>query len=408
MDDWTEKYAILALRVDRAATGGAPDATRLIYTGPEPLRARVRGEEPPPPARLADDAEALLATAPTRYLAAQVRALAAVARRLAGERLPLTGYARQCLDIDAGPVPEEVFERAHARLDEALPRGAGSLAERLAAWRLAHTLPADRLDRLPALVLRADAETRARTSAFVPLPPGEVVECRLRPGAPFLAAGQYAGGLRATIHVNGDLPFNLADLLCVVAHEGHPGHIAESMLKELSLVDEPGHEVRFMLGPSFVLSEGLGLHAQGLVFPGDEAQAWLAANVFPEHGIAPDGSDFATIHRARDALFGVWANAAHLLAEGRPDGEVGRYLTRWGLMSEAEAAGALRSLRGPGMELYTLGYYHGWRLVGRWLDAPDRDQRVRRLLTEQLLPSDLAGAATPEGRAEGGHEPEAC
>jgi hypothetical protein len=390
MDDWTHEYAMLALRVDRGATGGVTDATRLIYRGPRRWRERVLAENPPPPDRLADDAGRLLATAPSRYLAAQVRALAAVARRLAGEDLPLTEYARQCLDIDADPVPLEVFEEAHARLDRALPRGGGSVAERLAAWRVAHLLPADRLDLLPALVLRADAETRRRTNAFVTLPPDEVVECRLRPGAPFLAAGHYAGGLRATIFVNGDLPFNLADLLSVVAHEGHPGHIAESMLKELSLVDEPGHEVRFMLGPSFVLSEGLAVHAQGLVFPGDEAQSWLAANVLAERGIARDGSDFAGIHRARDALLGVWANAAHLLAEGRPDEEVGTYLSRWGLLSGAETLGALRSLRGPGMELYTLGYYHGWRLVGRWLEAPDRTDRVRRLLTEQLLPSDLA------------------
>ncbi|MGN9907620.1 hypothetical protein ACTMTJ_08720 [Phytohabitans sp. LJ34] len=124
-------------------------------------------------------------------------------------------------------------------------------------------------------------------------------------------------------------------------------------------------------------------------FPDDQAQAWLTDNVLAEQGITPDGGDFAAIHRARNALFGVWANAAHLLAQGRPDEEVGGYLCRWGLLSEADAEGALRSLRGPGMQLYTLGYYHGWRLVGRWLDAPDRDDRIRRLLTEQLLPSDL-------------------
>ncbi|SEG84491.1 hypothetical protein SAMN04489712_11713 [Thermomonospora echinospora] len=394
--EWLRGYALLALRVNRRLVGDE-GATVLIYRGPQEWSAQVKAEEPAAPGRLADDAEALLDEPPfeperARYLRAQVRALRTVARRLAGERLPLPEYAHQCLGIQAHWLPQEVFEEAHARLDRALPRGTGALTERLQAWQAAHTLPLERLDLLPALVDRAVAEARRRTAALVPLPDDEVVDCRLRHGAHFLAAGHYAGERRSTIFINGDLPFNLADLLYVVTHEGHPGHIAESMLKELVLVEEQGRldqQVRFMLGPSFVISEGLGLHAQDIAFPGDEAQAWLTDNVLAEHGMTPDSSDFAAIHRARNALFGAWANAGFLAAEGRPDHEVTGYLSRWALMSDAEAAAALGSLRAPGMELYTLGYYHGWRLLNTWLDSPDRTTRVRRLLTEQLLPSDL-------------------
>lgn len=55
-----------------------------------------------------------------------------------------------------------------ARLDRALPRRGGSLAERLHVWKLAHRLP--EVERFPALVYKAIAETRARTYALVPLP----------------------------------------------------------------------------------------------------------------------------------------------------------------------------------------------------------------------------------------------
>ncbi|MBA9005752.1 hypothetical protein [Thermomonospora cellulosilytica] len=394
--EWLHGYALLALRVNRQVAGDG-GATVLIYRGPQEWNAQVDAEEPPPPGRLADDAETLLEDPPfdpgrARYLTAQVRALRAVARRLAGEQLPLPQYARQCLGIEVHRVPQEVFQEAHDRLDRALPRTAGTLAERLRSWQTAHTLPPERLDRLPALVERAVAETRRRTRTLVPLPDGEVVDCRLRHGAHFLAAGHYAGDLRSTIFINADLPFNLADLLYVVAHEGHPGHIAESMLKELTLVQRQGRldqQVRFMLGPSFVLSEGLGLHAQDLLFPGDEAQAWLTDNVLADHGMPPDGSDFAAIHRARNALLGVWADAALLADEGRPDHEITGYLSRWALLSDDEARMALGTLRAPGGTLYTLGYYHGWRLLNAWLDSPDRTTRVRRLLTEQLLPADV-------------------
>ncbi len=138
-----------------------------------------------------------------------------------------------------------------------------------------------------------------------------------------------------------------------------------------------------------MISEGLGLHAEGIVFPGDAAQAWLSGQVLRPRGIGRDGSDFAAIHRAQNALFGVWANATLLAAEGREEAELAGYLARWALLSEAETAAALGSLRSSGMALYVLGYFHGWRLLDAWLDAPDRTDRVRRLLTEQLLPEDV-------------------
>ncbi|MFC3997575.1 hypothetical protein ACFOVU_16700 [Nocardiopsis sediminis] len=404
--EWVRDYALLALRIDRRltrSTGG----TVLIYRGPGAWRRRVDEEEPPPAGRLADDADRLLDRLPfgpprAAYLAAQVRALRAVARRLDGHDTPLPEYARQCLGIDTGWLPESVFEEAHDRLAAALPATAGPLARRLHAWQAHHTLPPGRTDRLPGLVERAAAETRARTdAAIVPLPAGEQVGCELVADAHYLAAGHHHGGLRSTIFINAGLPFNLADLLNVVAHEGHPGHIAESLLKERHLVEGQGRtdqQVRFMLAPSFVLSEGLGLHAQDIVFPGDQAQEWLADNVFAEYGIEPDGSDLAEIHRARNALWGAWANAALLAAEGRPDAEVSAYLSRWALLGEDETAPALAGVAAPGMSLYIFGYFHGWRILRSWLQAPDRHRRVRRLLTEQLLPADLEAETAAAAR----------
>ncbi|MFC4562220.1 hypothetical protein ACFO4E_10170 [Nocardiopsis mangrovi] len=394
---WVRDYALLALRIDRRMAGPS-GGTVLIYRGPDAWRDRVRAEEPPPAGRLAEDADRLLEDPPFQparaaYLAAQVRALRAVARRLDGHQAPLPQYARQCLGVDVERLPESDFEQAHDRLDAALPAGAGTLHQRLHAWQAHHTLAPGHMDRLPGLVRRAVAETRARTdAAVVPLPAGEEVGCEVVPDAHYLAAGHHHGGLRSTIFVNGALPFNLADLLYVVAHEGHPGHIAESLLKERHLIDGQGRTdqwVRFMVAPSFVLSEGLGLHAQEVVFPGDQAQAWLTDNVFGEYGIAPDGSDFAEIHRARNALWGVWANAALLAAEGRPEAEVAAYLARWALLGETGTGAAMAAVATPAMSLYIFGYYHGWRILRSWLDHPDRHRRVRRLLTEQLLPADL-------------------
>ncbi|MEV4169026.1 hypothetical protein [Nonomuraea sp. NPDC049709] len=379
--DWERDHAMLALRIDRLATGGL-SGTMLIYRGPAEWSDRVAAEPPAEPAALAEEAERLMECAPDAYLAAHVRAMRAVAGHLGGERLPLAEYGRECLGLEPRWVPEEVFEQAHAELDRALPRTPGSLAERLRAWQAAHTL--EPIERLPELVDRAVAETRRRTSAIIPLPPGEVVECRLVEGVGFHGAGAYEGGLKSTIHINKAIPFNLADLLYLVSHEGHPGHIAESMLKEAHLGER--QRVRFMLSPSFVLSEGLGLLAEELLFPGDEAQVWLNANVLPEAGIRPDGSDFAAVHHAKNVLWGVWGNAAFLAAEGRGEAELAAYLGKWSLYGDGEIAGALGLLTPSAMRPYIFGYFHGWELLRPWVTGPDR---VRRLLTEQLLPADV-------------------
>lgn len=394
-DEWLHRYALLALRLDRQLQGSAT-GTVVVYQGPPDWRAEVAGEEPPPAGRLIEDAEELLAEIPfgpdrTEYLAAHVRSMRAVARRLSGVELPLPEYASEVLGVSASFLPEDLFDDAHARLDRALPPGPGSLSDRLHAWQAAHTLPAEQRDRLPGLVERAIAETRRRTERIVPLPPDEVVRCKLESGVAYRAAGEYEGGVTSTLHLNGDLPFNLADLFYVVAHEGHPGHIAESLLKDHRLVREQGRldqQIRFMLSPSFVLSEGLGLHAEDIIFPGDEAQAWLTDNVLAEFDIAPDGSDFAAIHRVQNILFGAWANAAYLADEGRSDEELAAYLSRWALLSDAEAAAALATLRATGMAVYITAYFHGWRILDTWL-ATDRTALVRRLLTEQLLPAQL-------------------
>ncbi|SEG85369.1 hypothetical protein SAMN05444920_105521 [Nonomuraea solani] len=375
MTNWRRDYAMLALRINRLA------GPMLIYRGPAEWSTRAETEPPAVPGALADEAERLLAEAPSAYLAAQVRAMRAVARRLGGERLPLAEYGRECLGLEPRWVPEAVFERAHAELDAALPKTPGSPAERLRAWQAAHTL--ESIERLPALVGKAVAETRARTAAAIIALPDEVVECRLVEGVAFHGAGEYEGGLKSTIHINRTIPFNLADLLYLVAHEGHPGHIAESMLKETLL---GGQDVRFMLSPSFVLSEGLGLLAEELLFPGDEAQEWLNANVFPETGIRPGGGDFAAIHHARNVLWGVWGNAAFLVDEGRGEAETAAYLRRWALYGEEEAELALALLKPSPMSPYIFGYFHGWELLRPWVTGPER---ARRLLTETLLPADV-------------------
>lgn len=380
-DEWLRAYTLLILRLDRnSALRSAGVGWCVDYFGPAELREQVAGEPEPEAGRLVAEAEAIAAELSFDgqrrvFLAAHVRALHALVRHAQGG-IGVRELMRECLDVDPEPVPEAEFARAHEDLDRALPKTLGSLADRLRDWRVAHTLPRERLGEVPELVAAAVAECRARCQRIVPLPDGERVGCEIVPDAGYVGMGAHHGGLDSTILLGGKRPFVLADLLYVVAHEGHPGHIAEQVLKEIHLGDRMEQRVRFAPAPPYVLSEGLALHAQAVLFPGDEAQAWLTDKVLAPCGIRPDGSDFAAIHRARNVLFGVRHNATLLAADGRPDAEIVDYLTRWGLLEDPDP----RTL-----SPYVSAYYHGWRLLDGRLD----DALVRRLLTEQVLPADL-------------------
>ncbi|MDP9478618.1 MAG: hypothetical protein M3R38_23545 [Actinomycetota bacterium] len=396
---WTRDYVLLTLRTAKAVEARTGDGWMLDYYGPPEWKALVEAEEPRAGGALVEGVRELeeslsgegFEARRTRYLGKHLLALETVARRLAGERLSLEEQAAGCFDIDVGWVPETTFGAAHALYDEALP-GGGDVQERLRRWKVRHELPREMAALLPELVERAAREGRRRTEAIVGLPEGEEVSFGPMTGQPALATVEYLGDLRSRITVNADWAFNLADLLYVACHEGYPGHLAELVLKERHLAKEKGYVeelVTFTPTPSLVVMEGLALWAREVAFPGDEAQAWLEENVYPEAGIRPDGSDLQKIHAAKDMLWGAQCNAALMLAEGRPPEEAARYLERWALLDEEEASRSIPPMLRPFAEAYIFCYHHGRELLEDGMRGPGRDDFVRSLLTEQVCPSDL-------------------
>jgi len=398
-------YVLLTLRVGKAVEAQTGDGWMLDYYGPAEWKAIVDAEEPRSGGTLLHATHAAEEALPrqgfdtrrTRYLTKHLKALRTVARRLAGERLSLKELAAGCFDLDVGWVDEGRFEEAAYLLDQALP-DRGCVRERLSQWKRRHELPPSRAHLLPALFERAILEARRRTDSIIGLPEGEQVTFAAMTGEPFLALAEYQGGLRSRVLVNSDRPFNVADLLYVACHDGYPGHLAEIVLKEKRLAREKGYAeelVSFLPTPGFVVSEGLALWAREVAFPGSEQQTWLEENAYPEAGIESDG-DVGKIHAAKDLIWGAQCNAALMLGEGRPEDEVVRYLARWALLDEEEARRALPTLRRPFAEAYVFCYHYGRELLEPGMQGQDRDGFVRRLLTEQVCPSDLR--ANPEGK----------
>lgn len=390
LDPISHDYIALAHGIDQHVPGFI-DA----YAGPPEIRARLADAKPATPQGLLEHAGTLAGRIaesdyPDRrkaYLAAQVRAMVTVCRKLAGETLSYTDEVRGCFDIEPARTPEATFEAAISELDALLP-GEGDVRERMVAWRQRFEVPPESARELIDVIV---PEIRRRTAAFVDLPDGEVVEFTLVSDKPWSGYNWYLGNARSRVEINTDLPIRANTLTGLVCHEAYPGHHTEHSLKERLLYQERGwgeHAIQLISTPQAVISEGIATLAETIVFPDGELQTWQAEHLYPRAGLTGDAEREARIHAAQRALRAVNANAALLIhVDGLAEAEAVAYLMHYGQRDEAEARQSLRFITDPLWRAYVFTYHAGRDLLGRWLDGGDRLPRYRRLLTEQVSPS---------------------
>jgi hypothetical protein len=355
------------------------------YYGPAELSERVEGEELRDPAALVRDAASLLEEADDGWLRAQLVGLETVARKLAGEEIPYEDEVERCYGVRPAWVPEESFEAAHRELDEALP-GNGSLAERYQAWREGDGLQGDAL----ATVFDGLAEDfRTRTKALFELPEGESVEVAYVSDEPWTAFNYYLGDLRSRVAVNTDVPMTPDIVGNLVAHEGYPGHHTEHAWKEQLHVREGRiEESALMVGtPMSLISEGIAELAAEIML-GEEEEQVIAARV-EGTGVSYDPELSRAVKEARRPIGYVPGNVALLIhTRGASEEEAVEYSMRWGLTTRRRAEQNVRFVTDPVWRAYISTYTAGEDLCRPWVAG--EPARFKRLLTEQLTPSDLS------------------
>lgn len=390
-----ERYLELGLALGRHVDG-IVDA----YYGPAELQTRIDQEPVRPADAVAAQAREVIAELDggggeleldanrRSWLRAQLVGLETTAEKLAGEAISYVDEVERCYGVRPTFIDESEFEAAHQKLDAVVP-GIGSLADRYITWRESQAVPVDKLD----AALHSLAEDfRERTQRLFGLPEGEVIEWCLETDKPWSGFNYYLGGLRSRVAINTDLPVLSTSLGHLVAHEAYPGHHTEHTRKEAGLVRRHGHleETIFLVGtPQCLLAEGLAdLGIEVLLGPDHEPL--LEAHLRPL-GIPYDTDIIAAVRQAGETLGAVRGNAAWLLhQDGRPPAEVVSYLERWSLLPRTRAEKAVEFLTDPTWRAYISCYIEGLRLC-RGFVAGD-PQRFERLLTEQLVPSDLVSA----------------
>jgi hypothetical protein len=396
--DVVERYIELGLRLGRHVDGFV-DA----YYGPPELSARVDAEPLRAPAELAADAGRLVADLDVgggagevdagrrRWIRAQALGLRTSARKLDGAAIGYRDEVESCYGARPALVADDEFAAAHRRLDEVLPADGGApLPERYIAWREAHAVPPEKLE---AAIRSLADDLRERTRASFGLPDGERVEWIFETDKPWSGFNYYEGGLRSRVAINVDLPVLSLSLGHLVAHEAYPGHHTEHTRKEVGLVRQRRwlEETIFLVGtPQCTLAEGLADLGVEVVL-GRRPEPAVAEHLRPL-GVRYDAEVAAAVAEAAESLSWVRSNAAiHLHDGGMPVDDVVAYLERWALLPRNRATKAVSFLTDPTWRAYSHCYTEGLRLCREYVDGDAA--RFERLVTDQLLPADLAPAA---------------
>lgn len=396
LDTFSRDYLRLALEVNKHFDGFI-DA----YIGPAELKAEVEAAPKQEPAALLQEVARLQANLPTAdtnrhaYLSATLRAIETTIRLIAGEHFDYREEVARIYDVQPQQVDESVYEAAQRELDGLLP-GSGSIAERLEVRRQHYLIPNEKI--LPLLQLARD-ETRRRTAAHISLPEDEEVEVRLVNDRHWGAYNWYLGNGRSLIEFNTDIPLSVLQLLGTFAHEGYPGHHTEGILKEKRLLHEKGYgeaAVLLLHSPAAVISEAIAVAATKMIFPDDTAHEWNLNVMLPAAGLTPYHGENATamsrLYKASEQLRTVSANAALLHHTGQLNRQQTiEYIQTYGLATPQRAEKSYDFITHPLSRNYVFTYTIGRDLFEQATEGQDPWPLFGRLLTEQVLPSQLNG-----------------
>jgi hypothetical protein len=221
-----------------------------------------------------------------RYLTAQLRALTVAAGRLAGDSAPFTDEASEALGARPPAHNGAAMDRLRQQLSELLP-GPGSLAERHAAFRQRHAVPAARVE---AVFAEAVAWCRTAAGARLPLPAGERITVRAADERGWAAFSRPHDARTSDLWVARGGGADAAHLLQLAAHEGTPGHHAQHVLATRHLVERRGWVERALtpaFGPHRLLAEGAADAGADLLLPLEVRERVCEERLMPAAGQSP-------------------------------------------------------------------------------------------------------------------------
>ncbi|MFX0061934.1 MAG: hypothetical protein ACFFC7_07070 [Candidatus Hermodarchaeota archaeon] len=392
LSHWEKLYLELSLQLNKYIPGFI-DA----YYGPADLKHKIEGQEKPSLSELSSMCKELLdlikviefEESRRTYLLKQIQALNTSIKALSGEKFGFLEEVNFCFDIFPEKHDEDKFDEAISKFDEILP-GKGSIVDRMALQQNSQVVAKKYLLTLLEASMK---EVKERTLKLFELPPSEALEIKLASQQPWSAYNWYLGNYRSLIEFNTDFRSLITTLATTMAHEGYPGHHTEHCLKESLLYRQQGyieHAVLLVRTPESVIAEGIATVANEVIFGKKELFEWVANYLGPIAQIDIDPELETEIISTRKELSYVGGNVAYLLyVENMPEDQVVDYMAKYGLMKKEDAKKRMDFIKDPLWRSYIYNYTEGYRLVKHYLGQPFDLNKFQKLLTEQIVPSQL-------------------
>jgi len=388
---------------------GEHDANYVdAYYGPQPWREAVQAA-PSSLAGIKADADQqilqldgmLLDRAPVlerlrhHYLRRQLQAVVAHAQQLQGRSLRFNDEAQVLYGVTPPQLSDDELRVRHKALEQLLPPGAGTLAQRYNAYMDRYQIPADKLE---AVMQAAIEEARQRTRARMDLPEDERFELALVSGKSWSAYNWYQGGYHSRIEINTDLPVTVTRAIELAVHEGYPGHHVYNVQLERTLVRGRGwqeYSVYPLYTPQSLIAEGSADYAIALAFPLESRVAFVSETLFPLAGFDPEEAErYVAISEAADVIGAATIEAARRYLDGMVTADATvKWMQEYALASEARARQRVKFF--DDYRAYIVNYSLGEQLIGRYIESKAGDDIEQRwaafseLISSPRLPASL-------------------
>ncbi|MBY9021436.1 MAG: hypothetical protein KGD67_10275 [Candidatus Lokiarchaeota archaeon] len=393
LDDFAEAYILLGLRINKHIDGYVEH-----YYGPPKLKKIVDSEELSSPNKLLNNWKNLKIKLQNqdfekkryRFLDSTLTAIKTILRKLNGESIPYFEQIKNLFNLEPVLYDDNFFYGLTKKAEE-LYKGKGTLSERIKRIATQRTIPSDRL---LDLYMKAIQLARTRTKEVFPklLPDNEKIELAEVFNQSWLMYCWYKGNYTSKIEVNLSSHHYWTHLLYFACHEAYPGHHTERAVRERLLYRKKGYfesSILLIYSPEMVISEGIGVTAESVMFSPTESIRSLIEDIHPVPINEVSIETLIDQSEIRRGFRRFESNVAyHKYVNKWDDKKLIDYAKSFKVIPDTSIKAQIKFISDKLWAPYAMAY-QGERLITEKYGVRPSPKDFRRLLIEQTLPSDL-------------------
>lgn len=393
LNEFAKSYIRLGLRINKHINGYVEH-----YYGPPKLKKMVDIEEKYSPLILLNDCRVLIAQLPKqgfekkryKFLDKTLIAIETTLKTLNGEKIPYLELVEKLFDFKPILYDDNFFYSLATKADK-LYKGKGTLSERIKKYAIQRTIPADRLKFAFMKALRI---VQTRTKELFPnmLPDNEEVEIVEVEDQSWSLYCWYLGNYASRIEIDITNVHYWTQLLNIMCHEGYPGHHTERTVRENLLYRAKGYfesSILLIYTPEMVVSEGIGVTAESVLFNPIESARILLEEIHPNSKIEDSIEVLTKQSEIRRGFRRFESNMAYnKYIHKWTDDELIKYAKTFKVIPDAGIKAILKFISDDLWAPYVL-VYQGERLITEKFGNRPPLKHFRRLIIGQTLPSDL-------------------